>query len=250
MTRDPEPTAPSGAMPTALRGHVFQQPMPTQGYGRGTPAVDRVAVAAAYVVTGDLATVNRLRTAPGPAGNPPASLLRHADDQAVLAAAAVLHAAAAAPHLGPFADWAVVASPCELGRFGCGSVIEKFHTDGVRGVPPHAIPNLCLHAAAATVSIALAARGPSFGTGGGPGHVADGLLRRSLVGPVATPRRAPGRCSPNGTATGPPASGGPSPWRWCRPTRVDAPVLRSACGPARSRPPGGRCKSRTASPIS
>jgi hypothetical protein len=94
----------------------------------------------------------------------------------VLAVSAVLHAAAAAPHLGPFADWAVVASPCELGRFGCGSVIEKFHIDGVRGVPPHAIPNLCLHVAAATVSIALAARGPSFGTGGGAAHVADGLF--------------------------------------------------------------------------
>jgi hypothetical protein len=176
MTRDPESAALLGAMPTALGGHVFQQPMPTAAGGHGTPTADRVAVAAAKVVTGDMATVTRLRAAPGPGANPPASLLRHADEQAVLAVSAVLHAAADVPHLGPFADWAVVASPCELGRFGCGNVIEKFHIDGVRGVAPHAIPNLSLHAAAATVSIALCARGASFGTGGGLGHVADGLF--------------------------------------------------------------------------
>src|SRR5947209_19344603 len=118
MTRDAEPTA-----PTHRSVGLTTRPTP----GR---TADRVAVAAAKVVTGDMATVTRLRTAPGPGANPPASLLRHADEQAVLAVSAVLHAAAAAPNLGPFADWAVVASPCELVRFGCGNVIEKFHMNG------------------------------------------------------------------------------------------------------------------------
>jgi hypothetical protein len=47
---------------------------------------------------------------------------------------------------------------------------------GVRGIAPNVIPNMCLHAGAATISISIGARGPVFGAGGGPMHVADGLF--------------------------------------------------------------------------
>lgn len=137
-------------------------------------AVDRVSVAAVGLVEADAAELARLRAETVP----PAAesrVLRHSDEQTVLAVAAVLRAAAATP-LGPFGDWGVIVAPRWLGRSGTANVVERFHSLGVRGVGPHAIPNLSMHAAAATVSLCLGARGQMFGAGGGPAHVADGLF--------------------------------------------------------------------------
>jgi hypothetical protein len=131
--------------------------------------IDHCGVAAAAVITADAAEVARLRAAAGTA-------LKHADEQSVLAVAAVHQAAAPMPPRGPFDDWGVVVAPRWQGRFGVTAVIDKYATAGVRAVSPAAIPNYCLHAPAATVSLALAARGPVFGVGGGPAHVTDGLL--------------------------------------------------------------------------
>jgi|SRR5581483_9758365 len=131
--------------------------------------IDHCGVAAAAVVTADAAEVARLRADAG-------TSLKHADEQSVIAIAAVRRAAAASPHLEPFDDWGVVVAPRWLGRFGVTAVIDKYAAAGVRAVSPAAIPNYCLHAPAATVSLALAARGPVFGVGGGSAHVADGLL--------------------------------------------------------------------------
>ncbi|MBL8799463.1 MAG: hypothetical protein JNM56_36615, partial [Planctomycetia bacterium] len=43
-------------------------------------------------------------------------------------------------------------------------------------VSPLTIPNCSLHALASTISLALGIHGPAFGVGGGPGHLAEGLL--------------------------------------------------------------------------
>jgi hypothetical protein len=75
----------------------------------------------------------------------------------------------------------VIVAPRWQGRSGTAAFIEKFHAIGVRGIGPQAIPNLCLHAGAATVSLCLAAHGPVFGAGGGPAHVTDGLLAALAV---------------------------------------------------------------------
>jgi hypothetical protein len=175
MTREPfAPTARSTQTET------------TRPHGR----VNRTAVqvAASSIVTADAAEIARLRTDPGPAAGADLPNLRHADEQTVLAVAAVLRAASTRP-LGPFTEWGVIAAPRWPGRFGVAAAIEKFHAVGVRGVGPQAIPNLCLHAAAATVSLAVAAHGPVYGTGGGPAHVADGLLA-GLTAQIA--RETPG----------------------------------------------------------
>jgi hypothetical protein len=135
---------------------------------------DRVVVAAVGLVEADAAELARLRAAI----QPPAAegrILKHSTEQTVLAVAAVVRAAEAGS-LGSFDDWGVIVAPRWLGRAGTAAVVERFHAVGVRGVGPHAIPNLSMHAAAATVSLCLGAHGPVFGAGGGPGHVADGLL--------------------------------------------------------------------------
>lgn len=135
---------------------------------------NQVAVAAIGLVAADHTELARLRaeTQPPAAEN---RVLRHSDEQTVLAVAAVLEAASSV-RLGPFDDWSVIVAPRWFGRSGTANVIERFHTLGYRGVGPQSIPNLSMHAAAATVSLCLAARGQMFGAGGGPAHVADGLF--------------------------------------------------------------------------
>jgi hypothetical protein len=118
-----------------------------------------------------------LRRRPGPTdfGKPPATLLRQADDQTILALAATLHALYDA-QLTPDAvrDWAIVAAPRYLGRLAIASGLQKFYHD-VRSVWPLFIPHYSLHAVSAILSMALGSHGPNLGVGGGPGAVADGL---------------------------------------------------------------------------
>lgn len=137
--------------------------------GRDNLVTERVRVAAVGTIIANSDDIARLR------GDPQMELPRHADEQTVLALAAVRQAAATRD-LGEFTDWGVVVAPRWQGRFGTAAAIAKFHAVGVRGLGAHAIPNYCLHAPAATVGIAIGAHGPVFGAGGGPGHVADGLL--------------------------------------------------------------------------
>jgi hypothetical protein len=128
---------------------------------------DRVAVAAAGIVEADSAELASLQ------GND--RNLRHADEQTILALAAVRRASESVS-LSPFDNWGTIVAPRWQGRSGTTAFIERFHAVGVRGVGPHAIPNLSMHAAAATISLCLGARGPVYGAGGGPAHVSDGLL--------------------------------------------------------------------------
>jgi hypothetical protein len=134
------------------------------------PAVNCVGVAAVGLIAADAAEVDRLRADPNDG-----RALRHADEQTVLALAAVRRAAETSG-LGPLDDWGVIVSPRWQGRSGTTMFVERYHAIGMRGIGPHAIPNLCLHAGAATVSLCLGAGGPVFGAGGGPHHVTDGLL--------------------------------------------------------------------------
>jgi hypothetical protein len=159
--------------------HDRQSPMtilrPARAPAQPKRSVDRVGVAAVGIVIADAVEVARLRADPGPTNAGEGRNLRHSDEQTILALAAVLRATEGSD-LGPFDDWGVITAPRWQARFGTVAAIEKFHAVGVRGVGPQAIPNYCLHAAAGTVSLCLGAHGPVFGAGGGPGHVADGLL--------------------------------------------------------------------------
>jgi hypothetical protein len=138
---------------------------------------DECAILSFGTARASLDEIAHLRKDPGP-GRPKAlefQILKHADEQTVLALAALLHALAAFPHV-LFDDWGVVAAPRWPGRFGTATALERYQADGARGVSPMAIPNVCLHSMSATISLAFAMRGPNFGVGGGLASVADGLL--------------------------------------------------------------------------
>jgi hypothetical protein len=124
-----------------------------------------------------------LRKAPGPMDGAtiPGSLLRHADDHTVLALAAVLRARAARREAAGGAedrdaDWGVLIAPRYPGRLAVTPHLERFRRQGPTSVSPLIIPTMSLHAASGSVSLALGLHGPSYGVGGGPGHLAQALL--------------------------------------------------------------------------
>ena len=132
------------------------------GFGEARATLDEIA---------------HLRKDPGP-GRPKAlehQLLKHADEQTVLALVAMMRAVTALPNVH-FGEWGVVAAPRWPGRFGTATALERYQADGARGVSPMAIPNVCLHSMSATISLAFTMRGPNFGVGGGLAAVTDGLL--------------------------------------------------------------------------
>lgn len=144
--------------------------------GQQRQCVDRVGIAGVGVIQADPIEIEKLRLDPGVAPAGQVSILRHSERQTVLGIAAVLRVIATIPDLGPFDHWGTIVSPCRPGRAETAAHIEKFHKVGVRGIGPHAIPTLSLHAGAATLSIILGAHGPVFGVSGGPAHVEEGLL--------------------------------------------------------------------------
>lgn len=138
-----------------------------------------------------LSEIAELRKNPGPSESGHfAPLLRHADEQSVLAVAAVLRAI---DRFGwrnrPFDDWAVLAAPRYLGRVRIATCCEKFRRVGVRGVPPWIIPNQSLHAVAGTVTMVLRSHGPNFGVGGSVGHLAEAF---EVVLPLLQGQASPG----------------------------------------------------------
>lgn len=99
------------------------------------------------------------------------------DEQTLLAIAAVLGATDQAGWQDrSFTDWGVIAAPQFLGRVRLTAVLERFRKQSVRGASPLTVPHLSLHAVAATISVIIGSQGPSFGAGGAPGIIRDGLL--------------------------------------------------------------------------
>jgi hypothetical protein len=128
--------------------------------------------------------IRTLRKNPGPADGfaVPANVLKYADDQTVVALAAVLQAIRAGGMQGQkFTDWGVVAAPCFLGRTNLVGAFEKFRRQGAPGVSPLITPFLSLHAVAATISLALQVHGPNLGVGGSKGNMVEALLTGLVV---------------------------------------------------------------------
>ncbi len=131
------------------------------------------------VVRAAAADLAALRQKPGHVGGEPlaTSFLKHTDDQTVCGVAAVLRAIEAGGLGGTsFGGWGVVAAPRFLGRTAVAGAICKFQAEGAWGISPHLIPHRSLHSLSGTISQALKAHGPNFGSGGGPGGAADALL--------------------------------------------------------------------------
>jgi hypothetical protein len=129
-------------------------------------------------------TLPALRHQPGPPlGEPlPASFLKHADEQTVVALAAALqaihrHGLTATS----FTDWGVLAAPRFLGREALAGALQRFATEGAWGISPHVIPHHSLHSLSGTISQALKIHGPNFGVGGGPDSAAEGLLTAAAL---------------------------------------------------------------------
>jgi hypothetical protein len=107
----------------------------------------------------------------------PGSLLRHADEQTVVAVAAIQRTLLS-PNLAglDFGGWGVIAGPCWPGATGAATAMRQFTREGHRTASPHVIPHYSLHSPAATISLAFRCHGPAFGVSGGPGHVEETLL--------------------------------------------------------------------------
>jgi hypothetical protein len=107
----------------------------------------------------------------------PASFLKHADDQTVVALAAVLEAGRRCGLGGrDFSRWGVLAAPRYFGRATLVSALRRFAEEGAWGVSPHLIPHQSMHAISGTISQALGIHGPNLGIGGGPQSTAEAML--------------------------------------------------------------------------
>ena len=112
-----------------------------------------------------------LRQNPGPQPGPPLSpsFLKHADEQTVVAMAALFQAIDRHTLAGTcFTDWGVLAAPRYLGRITTVQALQRFAAEGAWGISPHLIPHRTLHAISGTISQALQIHGPNLGVGGGP----------------------------------------------------------------------------------
>lgn len=140
---------------------------------------DGCPILAHAVARASLEEIATLRKTPGPPGSPrlSPSILKHADEQTVLALSAVLHAQARF-RLDGVTDpaWGVIAAPRYLGRLQTMFHIDRYRRQGASTVSPLIIPHLSLHSTSGTISLAMGLRGPNFGVGGAHGHLAEGLL--------------------------------------------------------------------------
>jgi hypothetical protein len=136
-------------------------------------------VLAAGTARADLATIAGMRKRL-PAWSPPdvaGHFLKHADEQTVVAVAAVDRAIADyGLGLDEQRRWAIIAAPRYIGRLAGVNVLDRFARGGGPAVSPHAIPQHSLHSVSGALSVLLASHAPNFGVGGSRESLAEGLL--------------------------------------------------------------------------
>jgi len=142
---------------------------PTHNGSGSVTACDVLAFGSVRAAAAELAGL-RTRPGPAPAQPLPSGFLKHADDQTVVAIAAVFQAVAAGGLASlRFTEWGVLAAPRFFGRVTLAQALQRFAAEGAWGVTPHLIPHRSLHSISGTISQALRIHGPNFGVGGGPG---------------------------------------------------------------------------------
>ncbi len=114
--------------------------------------------------------------------------LKQADEQTVVAVAAVLQAAQRG-ELVDFASWGILAAPLYFGRSVTLASLLAFEKEGAWGVSPHLIPHHSLHAISGTLSQLLHIHGPNLGVGNGPGATYEAFL---LAGAMMSDLNLPG----------------------------------------------------------
>jgi hypothetical protein len=139
----------------------------------------RFQVSATAVLSADAVTIEGWRRQPIVFGTEklPISMLRHAEDQTLVALHAVLEARAQPGCAGlSFTDWGVIAAASFFGRMNIAMAVQRFQQEGAWGVAPHLIPQQSLHAVSGTISQVLKTHGPNFGVGGGANSAPDAFL--------------------------------------------------------------------------
>src|SRR5207237_403724 len=127
----------------------------------------------------------RRQPLPLPNGGPAASLIKHADEQTVVALAAV--AAAIRDHrleTTDFSAWGVLAGPRYPGRAALVPALARVRAEGAWGMSPHLIPPEPGHGGAAVVAL-IRRRQSAVGSG----QSSQAGLTLALVG--AGPDRRP-----------------------------------------------------------
>jgi hypothetical protein len=135
----------------------------------------------------DAASINALRKSlpPWAPSDTPGHFLKHADEQTVVAIAALDEAIRAlGGSAGRFQDWAIIAAPRFIGRLIGADTLDRYAKAGGPAVSPHLIPQHSLHSISGALSILLASRQPNFGVGGTAAAVTEGLLA-ALTCPAA-----------------------------------------------------------------
>jgi hypothetical protein len=137
------------------------------------------------------AEVPRWRKAPGNvSGLTPASHLKLADEQTVVACAAMLNACERngwAPT--DFSAWGVLAAPTYIGRNRLAPAFRRFQKSGPRSVSPLIIPTMSNHSVAASLCLILRSHGPNIGVAGST-HLVDELLVNAIT--LCDGQQAPG----------------------------------------------------------
>jgi hypothetical protein len=149
-----------------------------------------LALAAYGTARADLASIAALRrTIPAWApADTPGHFLKHADEQTVVAVAAVDRAiAASGEDVSAYRNFAIIAAPRFVGRIAGAETLARFQAGGGPSVSPHTIPQHSLHSISGALSILLASREPNFGVGGIATALAEGLLA-ALTLPAPTAR--------------------------------------------------------------
>jgi hypothetical protein len=137
----------------------------------------------------DLAALQPLRKAipAWVAEGTPGHFLKHADEQTVVAVAA-LDRALQSLDLPPehYAGWSIIAAPRCIGRLSGANALDRFAKSGAPGISPHLIPQHSLHSVSGAISILLGSHQPNFGVGGSIDSLAEGLFA-TLTIPGASP---------------------------------------------------------------
>jgi hypothetical protein len=120
----------------------------------------------------------------------PVNALKQADEQTVVAVAAV-HRAVHSHGLDAAScrDWAVLAAPHYMGRSAMAAGLQRYHHEGAWGASPHLPPHRSLHSPSGTISQLFKIHGPNYGVCGGPGCATEVLTAATAM--IST-GRAPG----------------------------------------------------------
>ena len=139
-------------------------------------ALDLTAWGTARATSAEAAAMRKALPAWVPEGTP-GHFLKHADEQTVVAVAALDDAICRGRlELANLRQRLVIAAPRYMGRIAGAASLDRYGRGGGPALSPHLIPQHSLHSVSGALSILLASRQPNLGVGGGDDSLVEGLL--------------------------------------------------------------------------